>query len=216
MKTRTYSQPYLAILEKRCRKGKRLVTIGTVLIAIGIILILIGAFGPTVVHAGPVIGTTVEHTEPEHKNTEVIPIKDPVILDMPGMEVPEEIRQAAEEIGNMYHIAPEFIIATCWVESNYNRHAVNKAGTCFGLMQVYEKYHWDRMERLGVTDIYSIYGNMLVGTDYLAELFDKYEDPATVLMVYNGDDNALNEGYYSDYADSVLTLSANLERKAGK
>lgn len=154
--------------------------------------------------------------EPDMEAIEIPNMAVTEIPDLPGMDVPEEIRAAAEQIGHMYNIQPEFIIAVCYVESQYNRNAVNKAGTCHGLMQVYTKFHLDRMARLGVTDIYSVYGNILVATDYLAELFDKYEDPATVLMVYNGDSKAMDWDYFSGYAEDVLTLAANLERAAGK
>lgn len=215
---REYSQPYLNILNKRCRTGRRLVITGTILVILGIVLILIGIIRPMTVKAGLVEGTTSDTRsfDPvENKDPVFIP-KKPVILDIPGMDVPEEIRKAAEKIGAMYNIQPEFIIAVCYVESQYNRNAVNNAGTCHGLMQVYTEFHLDRMARLGVTDIYSVYGNILVATDYLAELFDKYEDPATVLMVYNGDSKATDWDYFSGYAEDVLTLAANLERAAGK
>lgn len=84
-------------------------------------------------------------------------------------------------------------------------------------MQVSAKWHWDRMERLGVIDLEEPYGNMLVAADYLKELFEKYKDPAMVLQVYNGDSNA--EAYWdgkaemSEYATKIIKISEELERK---
>ena len=125
----------------------------------------------------------------------------------------KEIQNYCIEIGNMYNICPEFIMAIIESESSGNQYAVN--GGCKGLMQIYEKYHKDRMERLGVTDIFDIRGNILVGVDYLSELFGKYEDPAMVLMVYNGDSSAWtywnSDGAISKYADKILNRSADLE-----
>ena len=56
------------------------------------------------------------------------------------------------------------------VEAESSGKADARNGGCIGLMQVYEKYHKDRMKRLGVTDLYDPYSNILVGTDILMEL----------------------------------------------
>lgn len=130
----------------------------------------------------------------------------------------QEIQDVCAEIGNMYGICSEFLMAIIEAESSGNPNAVN--GGCKGLMQIYEKYHLDRMKRLGVKNIFDIRGNILVGVDYLAELFEKYVDPAMVLMVYNGDSRANDywngNGELSAYANKVLTRSADLERLHGK
>lgn len=129
-------------------------------------------------------------------------------------DIPQEVQDAAEKWGKAYNICPKFLMAMAFKESSYIPTATN--GNCLGLMQVNPRWHGDRIERLGVTDIFSIDGNMAVAADYLAELFKTYEDPAVVLAVYNGDSKALQEGYVSDYADQILTLSAELEEKHGK
>lgn len=59
-------------------------------------------------------------------------------------------------------------------ESNFDRHAINYNGTCFGLMQIYVYYNQSRINRLGVTDIYDAYSNILVGVDLLNELYRSY------------------------------------------
>jgi len=132
--------------------------------------------------------------------------------------VPKEIRVYAEVIGKAYNICPELLEAMAFCESSYDVDAKN--GTCVGLMQVSEKWHGDRMEELGVTDLTDGYSNMLVAADYLSELFEKYEDVGAVLMVYNGDSDAFDfmngKAPISDYADDILALSAELERQHGK
>lgn len=87
-------------------------------------------------------------------------------------------------------------------------------GSCKGLMQVSDKWHKDRMNWLGVTNLFDEYGNILVGTDYLLELFEKYEDPGLVLMIYNGDSQAFEnaeKGILPEYAKGILERSAYLE-----
>lgn len=129
-----------------------------------------------------------------------------------------EVAALAEEAGGAYGICPELLEAIAWQESSYRADA--SAGGCEGLMQISPRWHRERMERLGVEDLRDPAGNMLVAADYLAELFAEWEDPAMVLMVYNGDSDAgrlweTGEGL-SDYAKDVLALSEELERKHGK
>ena len=125
----------------------------------------------------------------------------------------EEIQEHCVEIGEMYGVCPELLMAMIEAESSGNPKAEN--GSCKGLMQVSVRWHRDRMERLGVEDIYDEYGNILVGTDYLMELAKKYEDVGMVLMVFNGDSKAIK--YWngkcglSKYATWILERAAELE-----
>lgn len=133
-------------------------------------------------------------------------------------EVPEEVIAISEELGAQYNICPELLQSIGFCESGYRADAVN--GDCIGIMQISEKWHKDRMKRLGVTNLFDIRQNMTVAADYLAELAEKYEDVAVALMVYNGDSGA-NEvlsgtGNISRYAEKVLELSAALEELHGK
>ena len=124
---------------------------------------------------------------------------------------------ACEDFGLAYGIQPELIEAVVLVESGGDKYATNKS--CKGLMQISERWHQDRMKKLGVTDIYDERDNIKVGTDYLAELFVEYEDPCLVLDLYNGNAKAFEyyeAGVVSEYANKVLTLSAELEREHGK
>lgn len=138
------------------------------------------------------------------------------VLSAKGTAMSEEqIMQMAEEIGNKYNICPELLTSIAFQESRYNPNAEYEG--CIGLMQVSPKWHIERMERLGVSDLREPYGNMLVSADYLLELFKEYGDPVMALQVYNGDSGA--EKYWngktdmSDYARDILTRSQNLERK---
>lgn len=133
---------------------------------------------------------------------------------MEEAEVEELSIRAGEEFG----ICPELLQAVAWKESSYREDAQN--GGCTGLMQVSEYWHRERMQRLGVADLYDPEGNMRVAADYLAELFEQFEDTGMVLMVYNGDSTAY--GYQntgsglSGYAGAVLEKAEQLEREHGK
>lgn len=114
---------------------------------------------------------------------------------------------------NEYCICPELVMAIIERESEGDPNATN--GSCKGIMQISEKWHVDRMESLGVTDIYDTVGNIHVGVDYLSDLFLKYEDAGTVLMVYHGEKDAVSKasrGEISDYAKGILERSQELER----
>lgn len=131
-----------------------------------------------------------------------------------GSYIPAEAQEACVKYGDEYGICPELLMAMIERESSGRPDA--ESGGCKGLMQISDRWHKDRMERLEVTDIYDVDGNIHVGADYLAELFEKYEDVGIVLMVYHGEKNVVNKGKLSSYADWILTRSVELERMNGK
>lgn len=125
--------------------------------------------------------------------------------------------EISEELGGKYRICPELIQAICFKESSFRPDVEN--GGCVGIMQIYPKWHNDRMDRLGVTDLADIRQNMTVGVDYLAELSEGGTDIAEVLMKYHGEsdiEGKLSDGELSEYAEIVLEISAELERENGK
>ena len=129
-------------------------------------------------------------------------------------EIPTEYVQYCEEAGQAYSICPELLMALIEEESGGNPDAVGAAGE-IGLMQVYPKYHLERMERLGMRYLFDPRENVFVAADYLAELFAEYGDAGTVLMAYNGTKDAAGRGgtgNYTEYARRVLKRSAQLER----
>lgn len=89
------------------------------------------------------------------------------------------VSNASEE----YALDEDLIYAVIETESMYDPEAYNESGCC-GLMQVSKKWHQDRMDRLGVEDLFDAEENILVGCDYLSELLEDYE-LEFALMVYN-------------------------------
>ena len=127
----------------------------------------------------------------------------------------EEYQKYICEISDMYCVSPELIMAMVEAESSGNPKATNKNTGCKGLMQIYEKWHVDRMERLGVTDLYDPYSNILVGVDYLMELAEEYHELPLVLMIYNGSSDAferLESGEFTEYANKIMDRAVELTK----
>lgn len=132
-----------------------------------------------------------------------------------------QIMEITTEVGSLYNICPELLQAICYHESRYCIAAEND--TCKGLMQLNINYMAERMEKLGVTDIYDEYSNVLLAADYIAELRDTTtygDDLHYVLMRYNMTTATANEFYeagkVSAYAESVAAYAMELERLHGK
>jgi len=125
----------------------------------------------------------------------------------------EQINDYIFTICSEYDVDPFLIQSIVWHESNYIPTVAN--GNCLGLMQVSSYWHADRAERLGVTDFYDPYSNILLGVDFIAELQSKHKDDKLVLMLYNMKwktaYNLYNKGIISDYAQSVLAMRNELK-----
>jgi soluble lytic murein transglycosylase-like protein len=163
----------------------------------------------------------IETREPEARVEEITePAYVPSTEATEGCISEAELIAITEEVGAMYDICPELLQALVERESTFYINATN--GSCKGLAQISTRWHTDRMERLGVTDIYEPYGNILVAADYLRELFDEREDDDVyyVLMRYNMAIDTANSlyaaGEITDYARSIVRRAAELERLHGK
>ena len=134
-------------------------------------------------------------------------------------KVPKEVKAACEKWGQEYGICPELLESIAYEESRYTADAKSKDGSCHGLMQIRKVSHKQRIKNLEIKDLYNIDDNVQVATDYLAELFEEYEEVSTVLMIYHGEKDAVRkgeQGIVSKYAKKVLKRSEALERQHGK
>ena len=117
---------------------------------------------------------------------------------------------------NERNISPAIVIAVIEKESNYNSNAIGDKCNSYGLMQIYKKFHTDRMEKLGVTDLLDARQNVKVGVDYLLELFNESPEPAWVLNAYNGGRAYANRkaaaGEDTEYSVDILDRAEVLER----
>lgn len=133
--------------------------------------------------------------------------------------ISETAYNACVKYGEEYNICPEILMSIIEKESSGQFDAENDG--CKGLMQINEKFHADRMKRLGCNNIFDEEQNVHVGTDYLSELLEEYGDIYIILMCYNMGESRANElvslGIYeSDYAVWICERSAELEKIHGK
>lgn len=143
------------------------------------------------------------------------PIVEPEVETVMLWNVPLEedlqlfIIQSCEE----HHIDPSIIIAMIERESSYRASVIGDDGQAFGLMQVWPKWHQDRMDKLGVTDILDPLQNVTVGMDYLFELLDRGKGLAWALAAYNQGPDDADLGYGFDYAAEVLAIKETLKER---
>lgn len=106
---------------------------------------------------------------------------------------------------------PAIVISLISKESNFNPNAVGDKGNSLGLMQIQPRWHKDRMERLGCTDLMDPYQNVTVGIDLLGDLVAFKNSVEWGLMAYNGGCTYANrkasQGVVSDYAKTIISMS---------
>ena len=99
-------------------------------------------------------------------------------------------------------------------ESEFRLDLQGDNGQSLGMMQINTRWHTDRMEALGVTDLTDPVQCAAVAIDYLQELESRYgfeAESEALLMAYNmgpsGARKALNEGRTStDYSREIMTV----------
>ncbi|MGN0350996.1 MAG: lytic transglycosylase domain-containing protein [Roseburia sp.] len=132
----------------------------------------------------------------------------------------EEYQGYIEEICSIYGIRPELVVAIMESESGGVRTAYNGAYGCVGLMQINESVHQGRMKKLGVTDLYDPYSNILVGVDLLSELLENDDQNIYLALAhYHGERHAnsrTRSGNYSSYVKKIMTRTEELLQEQGK
>ena len=129
-----------------------------------------------------------------------------------------DVQRCIKDLCTEEGMDPTVIIAMIEVESNYDSDALGDGGNSFGLMQIQPRWHSERMQALGVTDLLDPKQNVTVGIDILAELVAKYEGNIEMALVaYNAGPTGayrhwFSRGVYSsDYSKKVLAISAELK-----
>lgn len=107
-----------------------------------------------------------------------------------GFTEQDFLHTACQEAGIPYALA----LAVIEQETDF-RNVMGDDGASCGYMQVQEKWHGERMERLGVTDLMDPFGNFRVGCDFLAELMGKYPTQEA-LTAYNSGSPGYNQYSY--------------------
>ena len=132
--------------------------------------------------------------------------------------LPESVRAYLYNLCQRSNISYPFMLALIETESGYQWDAESADGSCKGYTMINDKWHQERMQKLGVTDIYDPYGNLEVSIDFLSELFCKYHEASTVLMCYNcgesGAGRLLEKGIYcTAYSEKILAREAEISHE---
>ena len=146
-------------------------------------------------------------------STETTSVK--MYFDVPlSQNLQDHIFKLCEEYG----ITPEIIVAMIERESSYNAAAIGDNGESVGLMQIQEHNHYDRIERLGVTDLFDPFENVEVGIDFLAQCITRNGGNLEMaLIAYNAgqrgaETNYFSKGIYSNaYSQKVLEKAKTLK-----
>ena len=132
-------------------------------------------------------------------------VKTHLYYDIP---LDEDLQDYILEVCHGYGVNHLIVLGMIEKESAFGPNVIGDNGEAFGLMQVQPKWHQERMDRLGVTDISDPYQNVLVGVDYFAEMLSYDRGIAWALMAYNGGATYANEltdeGVISSYVTDVF------------
>ena len=135
------------------------------------------------------IATAIDNPEVYTK-----PLPDPVPVAQ------FETNNHIEKTAKRYGLNPDTVKALIEEESGWLTSAEGDNGNSVGLMQIQERWHKERMKRLGVTNLYNPEQNITVGCDILSELLNKYGNYKDALSVYNSGN--IHDG--KQYAERIL------------
>lgn len=114
------------------------------------------------------------------------------------------------------------VLAIIEHESGYVYDKTGDGGESKGYMQIYEKWHTDRMERLGCTDLMNPYQNVRVGIDFLSYLLEKYGTVQDALAAYNYGESGAREHlwnnriYVYSYNREIMQRMKEIEEVVGE
>lgn len=138
------------------------------------------------------------------------PPKNLAIIEKPRSDfssTKEFVLESVESICFFYpNVDPRMVESIIFHESRFVPYVTN--GPHIGLMQINQSWHEDRMKRLGVSDLFDPYSNLLVGIDYLSELIERYESEELALMMYSTNNTValrmFEQGKINNYVELVL------------
>lgn len=130
-----------------------------------------------------------------------------IIYDVP---LEDELQLYIVRLCEEKQIDPAIVLGMAQRESSFRADVVGDGGNSYGMFQVQPRWHQDRMDRLGVTDLLDPYQCAAVAVDFLAELLDTYDgDIEKALTAYN---QGSYKGEVSNYAKSVIKNSNEIRK----
>lgn len=193
----------------------------------------------TIIHPKEPESTIAAPTEPEETESDRYAVFDTMSEDWGSEDVegfvfyelpeeyqktgylPEKMQIYIRCLCKQYDVPYALILAMIERESGYVFDAIGDDGNSIGYMQVYEKWHIDRMERLGVNDLKNPYHNVLVGIDFLSYLLKKYGTVQDALAAYNYGERGAREHlwnngiYVYSYNRQIMQRMKEIEEVVG-
>jgi len=136
--------------------------------------------------------------------------------------LPLQVQEYAWCVCKNYDADYAMILALIERETGYRNEIIGTSGEV-GYMQVTEKWHRDRMDRLNVDNLADPYMNILVGVDYITELMDQYQDAHLALSIYNrGFRNSKGTGALdlwergetsTEYSESIMNRAGEIREE---
>jgi hypothetical protein len=148
-----------------------------------------------------------EPTEIETTVTEPPVTEETIAITLYNVPLDTELQLHIIETAESYGIDPAIVLAMAFRESNYNPSAMGDNGNSYGLLQVQLRFHKERMQRLGCTDLLDPYQNVTVAVDFLASQIQRYGSLDKALVSYNRGHYA---GTITNYAIEVLGKAEEL------
>ena len=157
---------------------------------------------PVTIKAATTVPETSISSEPQVTTVSAPPERAAALDILEDTPLAADVQLAIEQLCADRDLDPAVVAAMIYHESRWDPTAVGDDGCSFGLMQVQPRWHSERMERLGVTDLLDPVGNVTVGIDYLDECLDRYNgDYAAALTAYS---SGRYTGTVNGYARTVL------------
>lgn len=156
-----------------------------------------------------------EESDIEPATLNIVKAEKSYIEKLEDVKLSAEMQQWLISYAYERHISPFIVFAIIEKESDYDADAVGDAGESIGLMQIQEKWHQERMEELGLSNLWDSQQNIQVGIDYLMELLDENPDMEWVLNAYNGGRAYADrkKETHTEYATYILMRAAELEKE---
>ena len=135
---------------------------------------------------------------------------------------PEKMQIYTRSLCKQNDVPYALVLAIIEYESGYEFDKTGDNGNSKGYMQIYEKWHTDRMQKLNCTDLMNPYQNVRVGIDFLSYLLKKYGTIQDTLAAYNYGEKGAREHLWSNgvyvysYNTAIMQRMKEIEEVVGK
>lgn len=136
-----------------------------------------------------------------------------------GGTLPDVMQKYTYIVSNQAGVDYYIVLAVIEVESRYKWDVIGKQEDV-GYMQIVQKYHTERMERLNANNLLDPFQNVRVGVDYLQELLLKYDgNYEKALTAYQKGTSGAYKYYFSagvdcsPYAKKVLAVAERIRNE---